>query len=83
MPEFAFTARDAAGHNVDGVMTAADKRGVLSALAERSLCAVSVRAKTTVALSFRRNAAVKPPRWPPTWPNSPTCCKMACPCSKR
>jgi general secretion pathway protein F/type IV pilus assembly protein PilC len=45
---------------VAGVMTAADKRGVLTALAERSLCAVSVRAKTAAAFSFRRNAAVKP-----------------------
>lgn len=60
MPEFAYTARDSAGHNIAGVMTAADKRGVLVALAERSLCALHVQAKTTVNLAWRRGGRVKP-----------------------
>ncbi len=61
MPEFAFTARDSAGHDVAGVMTAADKRGVLAALAERSLCAVR-RAGENGRPAFRGGnaAAVKP-----------------------
>lgn len=82
MPEFAFTARDAAGHNVDGVMTAADKRrGALRA--GRTVALRGERAGENDGRSLlppqRRS---KTPRWPPTWPNSPTCCKMACPCSK-
>ena len=60
MAEFAFTARDSAGHDVAGVISAADKRGVLAALAERSLCAVSVRAKRTTGFPWRQTAAVKP-----------------------
>jgi type II secretory pathway component PulF len=60
MPEFTFTARDSLGNDVAGVMTAADKRGVLVALAERSLCAMRVQAKTAAGLQWRRGGSVKP-----------------------
>jgi general secretion pathway protein F/type IV pilus assembly protein PilC len=60
MPEFAFTARDSAGHDVVGVMTAADKRGVIAALADRSLCALRVQAKTAINFRWGRTIRVKP-----------------------
>ncbi len=60
MPEFAFTARDSTGHDVAGVMTAVDKRGVLAALSERSLCALRVQAKSTSGMQWQRSGSVKP-----------------------
>ena len=60
MPEFAFTARDSSGNDVAGVMTAADKRGVLVALSERSLCVLRVQVKTASGFAWRRFGSVKP-----------------------
>jgi len=60
MPEFVFTARDSSGNDVAGVMTAADKRGVLVALSERSLCVLRVQMKTASGLAWRRFGRVKP-----------------------
>jgi general secretion pathway protein F/type IV pilus assembly protein PilC len=60
MPDFAFTARDATGHDVAGVISAVDKRGVLAALSERSLCALRVTAKSSSGIQWRRGGTVKP-----------------------
>jgi general secretion pathway protein F/type IV pilus assembly protein PilC len=58
MPEFAYTARDLAGNTVAGVITAADKHGVLASLAERSLYAMRVQPKSSPAL-WRPSKRVK------------------------
>jgi general secretion pathway protein F/type IV pilus assembly protein PilC len=59
MPEFAYTARDSSGNTVAGVISAADKRGVLVALAEKSLCALQVSDKTPSSFQWRRGGKVK------------------------
>jgi type II secretory pathway component PulF len=59
MPEFAYTARDSAGKNVAGIMTAVDKRAVLVALAERSLHVLRVQAKSAGGFTWQRSKRVK------------------------
>lgn len=59
MPEFSYTARDASGNNVVGVISAADRRGVLVALAEKSLFALQVSDKTAGGFRWRRGGKVK------------------------
>ncbi len=59
MPEFAYTARTAAGKDVVGTLTAATKRETLCALAERSLFALHVEVKKSSRKSWRSAKRVK------------------------
>ncbi len=59
MPEFAYTARTAAGKDVIGTITAATKRETLRALAERSLFALHVEVKKSGRKRWRSAKRVK------------------------
>lgn len=57
MPEFAYTARNLAGEDVTGTITAASKRETLNALAEQSLFPLSVLEKRTRAPLLKRGVS--------------------------
>jgi len=59
MPEFAYIARNSSGKDVSGTMTAASKREILSALADRSLFPVRVTAAENKATAWRSRTKVK------------------------
>lgn len=58
VPDFAYTARDAAGQRVTGTLTAATRREALSTLDQRALFPLEVRDAT--APSVRRGRRIKP-----------------------
>ncbi|MBN2477375.1 MAG: type II secretion system F family protein [Pirellulales bacterium] len=59
MPEFAYTARNAAGEDVFGTISAGSKRETLLALGERNLYALHVECRETVRKVWRRPGRVK------------------------
>jgi general secretion pathway protein F/type IV pilus assembly protein PilC len=59
MPEFAYTARDAAGQKVTGVISAANQRELLSTLASRSLFPLTVDTSAAEAAQRRSTKRVK------------------------
>jgi general secretion pathway protein F/type IV pilus assembly protein PilC len=54
MPQFTYTARTPAGKDVSGTLTAAGKRELLAALAERSLCPMHVAQKRRAPWNLQR-----------------------------
>ncbi len=59
MPDFAYTARDAAGQKVTGIVSAANQREVLAQLAGRSLFPLTVDTRAAEAAQRRRSKRVK------------------------
>jgi general secretion pathway protein F/type IV pilus assembly protein PilC len=59
MPDFAYTARDAAGQKVTGVVSAANQREVLAQLAARALFPLTVDTRAAEAAQRRKSKKVK------------------------
>jgi len=59
MPEFAYKARDNAGGNVVGTITAASRREALTALADRALFPLTVADATPVRITWQRKKRIK------------------------
>jgi type II secretory pathway component PulF len=59
MPDFAYTARDASGQKVTGVVSAANQREVLAQLAARALFPLTVDTRAAEAAQRRKSKKVK------------------------
>ncbi|MBI3836467.1 MAG: type II secretion system F family protein [Planctomycetia bacterium] len=59
MPEFAYKARNHAGSDVTGTITAASKREALCALGERELFPMSVETSSPARIAWRRKGRIK------------------------
>src|SRR5258708_37737425 len=59
MPEFAYKARNHAGSNVIGTITAATKREALYALGERKLFTLSVESSAPARIQWHRKRKIK------------------------
>ena len=59
MPEFAYKARNHAGSDVIGIITAATKREALCALGDRSLFPISVASAAPTRISWQRKRRIK------------------------
>lgn len=59
MAEFKFTARNGAGKEITGTLTAGSRREVMSLLRDRSLLAMTVEEQRPALVLFKRNGRVK------------------------